>query len=491
MRPVMILIPIFLPLAGGAVLLMRHHMEEMHRRIYLELISLATTAFVWGLLLMGRTPVFTLYRFTGGFSMNFAVDGMSMLFAGMVSVMWPLVFLYAFAYMENAGWKNSFFAFYLMTYGITLGVAFSASLLTMYVFYEMLTLVTIPLVAHYRDHEGMHAARTYAAYTIGGAALAFMAVIWITLNGNEGIFSYGGSMEGSFAGSASSLVRLIYLLAFFGFGVKAAVFPLHAWLPIAGVAPTPVTALLHAVAVVNSGAFAVSRLTWYSVGTDLIKGTWAQHIPLAVSSFTLVFAACMAVKERHFKRRLAYSTVSNLSYMLFGITLMTVPGLVGGLSHMLFHGIIKMVLFLCAGAFMHMTGNSYIYEVNGAGRKMPVNFALYTLSALSLVGIPLFAGFVSKWQLLTAGLEAGTRLGTVGVFCLITSAFLCAVYTLSVTIRAYFPPVRKDLYRDADVKEAPLLMLIPIGIFAVLNVAFGVYPGPVMSFLGRIAQGLL
>ena len=481
----LILVPVLLPVAAGIALLLLPRIGEKNRRIFLEATVCTASLFTWLLILTGPRQVITLYRFIGVFSIDFAIDPMTCLFAGMVSVMWPLVMLYAFAYMEHDKWKNTFFAFYVMTYGITLGVAFSASILTLYVFFEMLTLVTIPLVSHYKNHESMWAARSYAAYLIGGAGLAFAAVILVNIYGNGGIFRYGGSMT---VACDPGLLRIVYVLGFFGFGCKAAVFPLYAWLPRASVAPTPVTALLHAVAVVNSGVFAVTRLTWYSIGTEGIAGTWAQYLPETAAAFTLVFAACMALKERHFKRRLAYSTVSNLSYMLFGIALMTPAGLTGGLLHMLFHGIMKMSLFLCAGAFMHVTGCSYIYEINGAGRRMPRTFGFYTISALSLTGIPLLCGFVSKWQLLMAGMQEGSVWSVAGVFCLIVSAFLCAMYTLSVSVRAFFPQRSKDLYQTrTQIGEPPVLMLIPIGLFTAACIVFGIWPAPVVNFLSHLA----
>ena len=484
----MILVPILIPLVGGAMLFPVPIRDDRKRNIYCEIVSCTASAAVWAVLAYGtRTPV-TIYSFIEGFAVNFKVDGPAMLFAGMVSVMWPLVLMYAFDYMAHSVRKNAFFAFYVMTYGITLGIAFSADLVTMYVFFEMLTLVTLPLVAHYQNHSSLFAGRRYAAYCIGGASLAFVAVVMGTMGGG-GEFRYGGSLSGFFS---DDLMRIIFLFGFFGFGTKAAVFPLHMWLPQASVAPTPVTALLHAVAVVNSGVFAVMRLAWYVYGPEILIGETVQTICLITVEFTLIFAAVMALKERHFKRRLAYSTVSNLSYMLYGIMLMTPQGLLGGLAHMLFHSVIKMSLFLCAGAFMHVTGNEYIYEVNGVGRRMPLTFTFYTMGAFSLTGIPLFCGFISKWKLIWAGISAMTPASIAGTVCLIASAFLCAMYTINVSIRAFFPMEGTDRYRNMQGrKEAGPLMLGPIGFFAALNVVFGLFSGPVIAFLEKIAMGVM
>ncbi|MDO4805259.1 MAG: proton-conducting transporter membrane subunit [Lachnospiraceae bacterium] len=484
----LILVPILLPVLGGFALLISPVRDDHKRNIICEALVCATSAAVWLVLALGpQTPVMV-YSFIEGFAINFEVDGPAMLFAGMVSTMWPLVLLYAFDYMEHSVRKNGFFAFYVMTYGITLGIAFAADLVTMYVFFEMLTLVTLPLVAHYQDHAGLFAGRRYAAYCIGGAGLAFVTVVMGTMNGG-GDFTYGGSLSNVFS---DDLMRIVFLFGFFGFGTKAAIFPLQNWLPQASVAPTPVTALLHAVAVVNSGVFAVMRLAWYVYGPEILLGSKVQNVCLVAAEFTLLFGAVMALKERHFKRRLAYSTVSNLSYMLYGILLMTPAGLLGGLAHMLFHGIIKMSLFLCAGAFMHVTGKEYIYEVNGVGRRMPWTFAFYTMGAFSLTGIPLFCGFISKWKLITAGIGAMTPVSIVGTVCLIAAAFLCAMYTINVSIRAFFPMKGTDRYAGlAGRKEAGWRMLVPIGFFAVLNVVFGLFSGPIIRFLENIATGML
>lgn len=507
LSPFFLMIPVLLPVAGGGLLFLHRFREDRNRELYTEAVVCLTSVLVWTALFLVKPGKAEIYSFTGGFSVDFALDRMAALFAGMVSVMWPPVLLYAFEYMKEEKRKNAFFAFYVMTYGITLGAAFAGNMTTLYVFYEMLSLVTLPLVVHYGDHESMFAGRVYAAFTIGGAAAAFFPVVLTTFLTGGGDFAFGGclgpeAVSGGLPGiepeGMRQMLLLAFLFGFFGFGTKAAVFPLCRWLPLASAAPTPVTALLHAVAVVNSGVFAVTRVAWFVYGPGFLKETFVQKICLGAVCFTIVYAACMALKERHFKRRLAWSTVSNLSYMLFGIMLLTPGGLKGGLLHMLFHGVIKMSLFLCAGAFMHQTGRAYLYQVNGAGRKMPVTFFFYTLGALSLTGIPLFCGFVSKWALLTAAAGAGTREGITGLLCLIAAAFLCAVYTLTISARAFFPASEetkegKDLFTGADgkeIREAGVRMLFPIVLFGIINLYFGLFPSSVLEFTGRIAEGL-
>ena len=490
MSSLILVIPILVPIIGGYLIIPLGFKNRKVRDAYAMAVVCITSILTWICLFKVGIVGATLYSFTRGFSIDLRADEPARLFATMVSLMWPLVMLYAFEYMSHTKRGNSFFAFYVMTYGVTLGVAFSANMTTLYMFYDLLSLVTIPLVTHYADHESSFAGRKYAAYTIGGASLAFFAVVMTSIYNGAGNFLYGGNLYGPYN---PGLMQLVFLFGFFGFGVKAAVFPLHSWLPTASVAPTPVTALLHAVAVVNTGVFAIMRLAWYTYGPDFLKGTLCLKIAQAFAIFTLVYAACLAVKQRHFKRRLAFSTISNLSYMLFGILLMTPEGLEAGLLHMVFHGIIKITLFMCAGAFMHETMHSYVYDINGVGRKMPVTFAMYTISALSLIGIPGLCGFISKLHLVLGGLEEGSTLAVTGSAALMLSAFLCAIYTLSVTVRAFFPMEGTDKYYGADdyvAKEVSVLMLFPICAFTLVNVIFGIFPGPLTAFIEKIAWGI-
>ena len=490
MSSLILIIPILVPIIGGYLIIPLGFKNRKIRDAYAMAVVCITSILTWICLFKVGIVGATLYSFTRGFSIDLRADEPARLFATMVSLMWPLVMLYAFEYMSRTKRGNSFFAFYVMTYGVTLGVAFSANMTTLYMFYDLLSLVTIPLVTHYADHESSFAGRKYAAYTIGGASLAFFAVVMTSIYNGAGNFLYGGNLYGPYN---PGLMQLVFLFGFFGFGVKAAVFPLHSWLPTASVAPTPVTALLHAVAVVNTGVFAIMRLAWYTYGPDFLKGTLCLKIAQAFAIFTLVYAACLAVKQRHFKRRLAFSTISNLSYMLFGILLMTPEGLEAGLLHMVFHGIIKITLFMCAGAFMHETMHSYVYDINGVGRKMPVTFAMYTISALSLIGIPGLCGFISKLHLVLGGLEEGSTLAVTGSAALMLSAFLCAIYTLSVTVRAFFPMEGTDKYYGADdyvAKEVSVLMLFPICAFTLVNVIFGIFPGPLTAFIEKIAWGI-
>ena len=285
------------------------------------------------------------------------------------------------------------------------------------------------------------------------------------------------------------MVQLGYLCAFLGFGVKAAVFPFHAWLPEASVAPTPVTALLHAVAVVKSGVFAIIRVTYFSFGAQVLRGTAAQSIALLLASVTIVYGSTMAVKEHHFKRRLAYSTVSNLSYIVLAASLMTQSGLTAALAHMLFHALIKITLFFCAGAVMVKTGRTQIEDLRGLSRVMPFTCAVYTVGAISLMGTPLLPGFVSKWLIGSAAIETGTAMGMVGVAALLISAVLTAIYLMGPAMSMYFRPLEgmeKVVSCDPGMR-----MKLPFAVLAAAIVLCGLFSDPIITLLAKLSAGVM
>jgi multicomponent Na+:H+ antiporter subunit D len=264
-------------------------------------------------------------------------------------------------------------------------------------------------------------------------------------------------------------------------------FPFSGWLPKAGVAPTPVTALLHAVAVVKAGAFTIMRVTYYSFGPDFLRNTWAQYVVMGLTIFTIVYGCSRAVKETHLKRRLAWSTVSNLSYILFGVTMMSPLGLVGALSHMIFHAVMKICAFFCAGAVIYKTGRNYVYELDGLGRKMPKVFGCFTVSALALMGVPGLCGFISKWNLAKAAVDSHNVLAYVGVAALLVSALLTAIYMMTIVVRAFFPGKDFDYDTIRDVKDPNWMMILPLALFVVAMFYFGLHSQPVVSALEQIA----
>lgn len=485
-----LLLPILLPTAAGVGMLLFPIENPRTRNIFVETAVILNTALTVWLLARGPRETLLLFRLGERLPLTLRIDGLATVFGGMVALLWPLASLYAFEYMRHEERVNTFLALYTITYGVTLGVAFAGNLMTMYLFYETLTLVTLPLVMHPMTPMAKKAARKYLYYMIGGTAFAFIGLVYYSLYSASLEFDYGGHLILARAGDIN-VVYLVYLMGFFGFGVKAAVFPFHSWLPDASVAPTPVTALLHAVAVVKSGVFAIMRFTYYCIGAELLSGSWAQTVALGFVIFTVVYGSTMGVREPHAKRRLAYSTVSNLSYILLGVIMMSPLGLLAGLVHMLFHAVMKISAFFCVGAVTHQTGKSYVYEMDGLGRRMPLTFTAFLIAGLSLSGLPMFSGFVSKWQIAWALFADGSPLAAVGVLALLYSALMTAIYMLTIEVRAFFP--RRDTGRETQTAytDPNWRMLLPLAVFSAVTIFFGVYAGPLLDALWPVAQGLL
>ncbi|MEG2037989.1 MAG: proton-conducting transporter membrane subunit, partial [Ruthenibacterium sp.] len=350
-------------------------------------------------------------------------------------LLWPVTALYSFEYMRHEGSENRFFSFFTISFGVVLGVAFAENFMTLYLFYELLTLATLPLVMHTMDRKARYAGKKYLIYSLSGAAFAFIGLVFLLNYGTTLNFTYGGVLDAAKILGNERLLRQVFVLAFFGFGVKAAIFPFHGWLPDASVAPTPVSALLHAVAVVKAGVFAVMRLIYFGFGADFLRGSSAQSIAMAAAIVTIVYGSAKALRTPHLKRRLAYSTVSNLSYILFSFTLMTPAGLTGGLVHMVFHAVIKITLFFCAGAILYQTGKEYVYDLEDFGRAMPRVFAAFTVASFALAGVPPLGGFIGKWCIATAAAQTEMPLAYAGIAALILSTLLTTLYMMTVVVR--------------------------------------------------------
>ena len=486
----LIILTLLVPLLGGAAMGFIRFPSGKARAIYVESVVCLTSLMVLSLLLTRTSDALVLYHLIDKLPLAFRLDGPACVFAGLVAALWPIASLYAFEYMKHEERDHSFLAWYTMSYAATLAVAFSANLFTLYVFYECLTLVTLPLVIHKKDAMSIRAGRKYLTYSITGAAFAFIALVVIFFVSGTTDFTLGGVLTAEMTAAHETMLLCVFLLAFVGFGTKAAVFPMHAWLPAASVAPTPVTALLHAVAVVNTGAFAVLRVIYYAFGTDFLAGTWAHHAALLLACVTIVFGSSMAVKEQHLKRRLAWSTISNLSYMLMGAALMSSAGMVGSLTHMVMHGVTKITLFYCAGAILVRTGKEYIQDVRGYGKLMPVTCAAFVVAGMSLVGTPPLSGFVSKFNLLTAAGSAGA-IGVVAIAALIISAILTAIYLFTVIGPMYFRPLNADMAHLKDFNRDPnWMMLLPFGLLIAAVIGLGLWGGPLVSFLKDVATGV-
>lgn len=492
MSAVILLIAVLIPFVGGFVLFGAKEWEYKKLQMVSEMLVIATSLLVGLIILKKPEKEFLFFQLTGNLRMVLKLDGLGSIFAGLVAFLWPFANLYAFEYMSHEEKRrHTFFGFYTMTYGVTLGIAFSGNILTMYFFYELLTLVTVYLVMHPMHKKAIRASRMYLYYSLGGAAFAFLSIICLTVFGDTSNFVLGGVLDLQKVSQHPNWVLTMFLLAFCGFGVKAAIFPFHGWLPRASVAPTPVTALLHAVAVVKSGAFAIIRIIYYSYGAQFLKGTWAQYVVTAMAMVTILYASTMAVKEIHIKRRLAYSTISNLSYILLGAVMMTPLGMIGAVCHLVIHAFMKICGFFCVGAVMHQTGKNYISEIEGLGRRMPVVFGCFTVAAVSLTGIPPFGGFISKWNLGTAALTSENPLGYAAMGVLLYSAFMTAIYMGTIVLKAWFPREEEILTFTENEKDPGWKMKLPVIVFACMIFLLGVFAKPLLGIIENAAGGIL
>lgn len=388
-------------------------------------------------ILDGQTLTCTIAKVLPGAYFKLRIDAMGLMFALVASFLWIFTSVYSIGYMgalkEHS--QTRFFVFFAIAIAGALGVAFSANLLTLYLFYEVLSLSTYPLVAHNQNEEAYSAGRKYLTYLLGSSITFILPAIFLTYYWTGTLDFADNVRTGIFpADVPPNLIRFIYVLCLFGFA-KSAIMPLHRWLPAAMVAPTPVSALLHAVAVVKVGVFSTTRVMLYFFGVETMDRL-GLGIPTAYFvSITIVVASMIALTKDNLKARLAYSTISQLSYIILGVALLTPQGIAGGLIHIANHAFAKITLFFCAGAIYVASHKKNISEMNGLGRAMPFTFAAFGIASLSMIGVPPVAGFITKWYLLLGSLEAG-QVGIILI--LIASTMLNIGYFAPVVYRAFF-----------------------------------------------------
>lgn len=420
----------------------------------------------------------------------FRIDAVGRLFVTIVSIVWIAAGVYAFIYMKHEGEEKRFFGFYLLAYGVLVGLDFSGNLVTMYLFYELMTLVSMPLVLHNGSREAIMAALKYLFYSMCGAYLGLFGIFFLYRYCDTLIFVAGGSLDLRMAEGNETILLIAVFAMLIGFGAKAGMLPLHAWLPAAHpVAPSPASAVLSGI-IVKSGVLAIIRAVYYVVGPDFIRGTWVQTAWMILTLLTVFMGSMLAYREPVLKKRLAYSTVSQISYILFGLSLLNATAMTGALLHTVFHAFIKCGLFLVAGVFIFQCGKTKVTELTGIGKRMPITMLCYTISSLALIGVPPASGFVSKWYLAQGSLEAEVgMISWIGPAVLLVSALLTAGYLLPAALKGFFPG--KDAKIDDAVKEPPMEMVIPILVLAILSLMLGVLPNPLVRYAADIAVSVL
>lgn len=404
-----------------------------------------------------------------GVPFSLQIDLFGIYFALLSSFLWLVTSVYSIGYMRslNEHSQTRYYVCFAVCVAATVGIAFSGNLLTFFIFYEILTLATYPLVVHSQTQEALAAGRKYLAYLLsGGVVLLFAILLTYTTTGTLD-FTNGGILSGS---DTAEFLGILFFVFLIGLGVKTAIMPLHGWLPSAMVAPTPVSALLHAVAVVKAGAFGLLRVIFYIFGIDLFIEIGAAPILALIASFTIITASLIALSQDNLKMRLAYSTISQLSYIVLGAALLAPAALEGGIAHLMHQAFMKITLFFCAGAIFVGTGKKLLSEMQGMADEMPLTWAAFTVGGLGLVGIPLTAGFVTKWYLLNGSLNAGQP---IFVIILLTSALLNAAYFLPPIYHAYFSSHEK---KEIPEKSLSWFIKAPIIVCAIIIILLGTIP---------------
>ncbi|MEK6202067.1 MAG: monovalent cation/H+ antiporter subunit D family protein [Desulfobulbaceae bacterium] len=430
-----------------------------------------------GWILAGNTHSYEIWKILPGLSIKLKVDGFGMLFALVASSLWLVTTVYSIGYMrdqkEHA--QTRYFCFFAIALSATIGVAFAGNLLTLYLFYEMLSLSTYPLVTHHQDKEAQGGGRKYLTYLLGtsiGLALPAMLITY-HLTGSLEFSSLGVFPEGV----SRSMLIILLLMFVFGFS-KAGLMPFHSWLPGAMVAPTPVSALLHAVAVVKVGVFSVLRVLTGIFGLDLLAQHDLNTIICVIASFTVIVSSSIALTQDNLKRRLAFSTVGQLAYIILGAGLASKLGVMGSMLHISTHAFGKITLFFCAGAIFVATGKKYISEMAGIGRRMPITMFAFFIGSLSIIGLPPAGGMISKLLMVRGAMEADMA-WVLAVY--LISSFLNAAYFLPIVYKAFFCTEEEALFEN-KFNEAPVCCWLPPVITAIVSMILFFYPAIFLGF---------
>ncbi len=481
----LLLLLLLLPLAGSVGIIAAGRSPNVREGVTLVTASAIALLVVItaSRFLSGEEFALTVAEPMPGVSLSFRIEALGMLFALVAGLLWVVTSIYAIGYMRKLEEQNQtrFFAAFAVAISCAMGVAFADNLFTLFLFYEMLTLSTYPLVTHNGTDEARAGGRTYLGILLGTSIGLFLAGILVTwFVAGDLTFRHGGILAGKLD---PAWAGLLYALFLFGIG-KAAVMPFHRWLPAAMVAPTPVSALLHAVAVVKAGVFSLLKVTIYIFGSEFILSNDVTGLLIWVAAATILLSSLIAMTKDNLKARLAYSTVSQLSYIVLGAMLASKSGLIGGSIHIAMHAFAKITLFFAAGAVYVTTGKKLISQLNGLGRAMPITFGVFLVGALGIIGLPPLGGMWSKWYLGLGAVETGQLL-LLGV--LMVSSLLNVVYLLPIPIRAFFSkPAEGESY--TEIKEAPKPILAAMLITAAMSAILFFYPDPFYR-LATLAAG--
>ncbi len=499
MEKIIMLLPLGVPILGTLLIANKKIIKDEYVTKFVAVTLFANFVLVLNSLFVNPRVQLHVLKVNDFLDVYFKIDQMTRVFALLASILWILTAFYAFEYMKHEQRTRQFYTFFTLTLGVILGVAYSGNLFTLYAYYELLTLCTLPLVIHTGTEEALASGKKYMIYSFAGASLVVLGMMILYSITGTMTFTPRG-IFGDLSGYDQNLIRFSYIAMFLGFGVKAALVPFHSWLPNAMVAPTPVSALLHAVAVVKSGVFSLIRITYFVFGASVIRAVDVTKYLIPFVVITVVMGSLLALHQDHLKKRLAYSTISQLGYILLGILMLNPNGLIGAILHMINHAVIKITLFFAVGSISHMTHKKYIHQISGLGKKMPITFICFTIAAVSLVGIPPTNGFVSKWFLGVGALNADNLFY---IFILLLSAFFTAGYLFPISVTAFFVNEKPNLkQQNEETHENGLVvsslgetnetldpspfMLGPIIILTIIIIGLGIFPNAVINFLGGV-----
>ena len=487
----MLILSIFVPMLLGLGILLVQEFKSRKVLLAITGASLAAGAILsLGVISGGEAELF-LFSFGKNLDLYFHVDSLGKLFALVADAVWLLSGFYAFVYMKHEQEEKRFFGFYVMVLGVLHALTFSGNLVTFYLFYELMTLLSVPLILHNRSKDAIKGGLKYLFYSLFGAYMVLFGLFFLNRFASSLAFLPGGNLNMNAVAGNESLMLVVVFSMIIGFGVKAGMFPLHAWLPTAHpVAPAPASAVMSGI-IVKMGVLGMIRVVYYLVGADFIRGTWVQTVWMSLALLTVFMGSMLAYREKIMKKRLAYSTVSQASYILFGLSLLQPAAMTGALLHVVFHAVIKSCLFLSAGAIIYKTHKTNVPELRGIGKEMPVAIWCYTFASAALIGIPPASGFISKWYLATGALASGIDVFSwLGPVVLLVSALLTAGYLLPITVNGFLPGADYD-YAALEKKEPEPTMLLPLLILAALAVILGLLPNPLTSYITGIVAGVL
>ena len=464
-------IAVIVPIIGAIIIRLLDE-DKAHTRhiVALTSIGIVFVAVVSMLpaVMSGKVIELEWIRFLEGLGIFFKVDMLGMVFGLVSSTLWVFATVYSIGYMAHEHGQRNYFVFFVLSCSAAMGVAFSGNLFTLYIFYEYLAICTYPLVVHEQSPETVKAGIKYIGYSFAGGALVLLSIFMIYDLVGTLEFTPGGIL-GAAAVESAMQVKVIFVLLITGFGTKAAIMPLHSWLPGAMVAPTPVSALLHAVAIVKAGVFGISRVFFSLFGRELVIDLNVVHILAVIVSFTIIVGSLMAIKQNVLKLRLAYSTIGQLGYITLGVLLLSPLGITGGLIHIINHAILKIALFFCAGMIITVTGRKNLDQLHGVGKQMPLTMLAFSIGALGLMGVMPICGYTSKYFILSGAIQAGHP---VYAYVILGSTLLNAIYYLPIIVNAFF---KEGEFEKKPGSEAPLTMLVPTLILAAAGILFGLF----------------